>query len=84
MSETPGVFEVADGEFACGVAAVVPVGFDRGQRAVRFPRVVTGLYRRQFGHFGVLFAAGLVAGVVLSGSRVGGAGRLLPRLGPGW
>ena len=68
MSETPGVFEVADGEFACGVAAVVPVGFDRGQRAVRFPRVVTGLYRRQFGHFGVLFAAaGLVAGVVLSG-----------------
>ena len=36
--------------------------------AVRFPRVVTDLYHRQFGRFGVLFsAAGLVAGVVLSG-----------------
>ena len=50
------------------MAAVVPVGFDRGQRAVRLPRVVTDLYRRQFGHFGVLFAsAGLVTGVVLYG-----------------
>ena len=68
MGETPGVFEVADGEFACGVAAVVPVDFDRGRLAVRFPRVVTDLYHRQFGRFGVLFsAAGLVAGVVLSG-----------------
>ena len=39
-----------------------------GRLAVRLPRVVTDLYRRQFGRFGVLFsAAGLVAGVVLSG-----------------
>ena len=79
MGETPGVFEVADGEFACGVAAVVPVDFDRGRLAVRF-RVVPALrkcgsggifYHRQFGRpqFGVLFSAAvvLVAGVVLSG-----------------
>ena len=84
MGESPGVFEVADGEFACGVAAVVLVDFDRGQRAVRLPRVVTDLYGRQFGQFGVLFAAGLVADVVLSGPGVGGAGRLLPLPGPGW
>ena len=68
MGESPGVFEVADGEFACGVAAVVLVDFDRGHLAVRLPRFVTDLYRRQFGQFGVLFAAaGLVAGVLLSG-----------------
>ena len=64
MGESPGVFEVADGEFACGVGLVVPVGFDRGQRAVRLPGVVTGLCD---GPLDVLFAAGLVAGVVLSG-----------------
>ena len=60
MGETPGVFEVADGEFACGVAAVVPVGFDHGRPVVVLPRVVTDLCSWQFGHFGVLSGPGLV------------------------
>ena len=85
MGETPGVFEVADGEFACGVAAVVPVDFDRGQRAVRFPRVVTDLYHRQFGTVRCLVLRGGVGGRCrLVRPGVGGAGRLLPRAGPGW
>ena len=37
MGESSGVFEVADGEFAGGVAAVMLVGYERGQRAVRLP-----------------------------------------------
>ena len=81
MSETPGVFEVADGEFACGVAAVVPVGFDRGQRAVRFPRVVRSLPHSSATS---VVRRGVGGRCRLVRPRVGGAGRLLPRLGPGW
>ena len=67
MGETPGVFEVrmASSHVAWRrwYRSISTAG-----RAVRFPRVVTDLYHRQFGRFGVLFsAAGLVAGVVLSG-----------------
>ena len=37
MGETPGVLEVADGEFACGMAAVISVGLDRRRFSALVP-----------------------------------------------
>ena len=59
MGETGCFFEVADGELAGGVAAVVPVGFDRRGLGVLL-RFDAGF---SDGQFGVLSGVGLVVPV---------------------
>ncbi len=61
MGEPCGVFQVADGEFAGGVAAVVSVGFDRRYLGRFPPRVAAGVGNP--GRFGVFPDLGLVVSV---------------------
>ena len=80
MGEPCGVFQVADGEFAGGVAAVVSVGFDRRGFSVLVPvGVLTGVCGERFGVFP---GVGLVVSVGFDRRQVEvGDERVVPPVG---